>query len=175
MQSELNQICQFPCSQKWDLVYRASRDGFGRQNFHSKCDGIPNSLLVVKSENGFVFGGFTEKGFTYETRVDDSGLILFSLMNPEGKPFIATCIDSGENSVCFSTGGIGFGYKKGQGKYSYDIYVCFNSDVNINSYSNLGNRFKYRDSLCGKENTHLSLTGLRKFKTFEIELFKKGN
>ncbi len=36
---------------KWNLVYRASRDGFASANFHEKCDGISKTLTV----NSFSF------------------------------------------------------------------------------------------------------------------------
>ena len=42
------------------LLYRASRDGDGNQ-FHSKCDGKPNTVTFVKAKNGRKFGGFAEK------------------------------------------------------------------------------------------------------------------
>ena len=33
--------------QKWDLVYRANRDGFESVNFHSKCDDKSNTSIVI--------------------------------------------------------------------------------------------------------------------------------
>jgi hypothetical protein len=44
---------------KWTLLYRGSRDGFGCSDFHSKCDGHSNTVTVILTTKGFIFGGFT--------------------------------------------------------------------------------------------------------------------
>jgi len=44
---------------KWRLLFRASRDGFAAEAFHSKCDKKGPTVTIVKS-GSFIFGGFTE-------------------------------------------------------------------------------------------------------------------
>ena len=44
---------------EWRLLFRASRDGFATQTFHSKCDNKGPTITVVKS-GANIFGGFTE-------------------------------------------------------------------------------------------------------------------
>jgi hypothetical protein len=39
--SELIELCEFSSTDKWTLLYRGTRDGFGVEDFHSKCDGHP--------------------------------------------------------------------------------------------------------------------------------------
>ena len=46
-------------SGKWRLLFRASRDGFAADSFHSKCDDKGPTLTVVRS-GSCIFGGFTE-------------------------------------------------------------------------------------------------------------------
>ena len=48
-----------PPDGKWRLLFRASRDGFAAQNFHSKCDNKGPTVTIVKSGNN-IFEGFTE-------------------------------------------------------------------------------------------------------------------
>ena len=48
---------------EWRLLFRASRDGFAGQTFHSKCDNKGPTITIVKS-GGYIFGGFTEKSWT---------------------------------------------------------------------------------------------------------------
>ena len=48
---------------EWRLLFRASRDGFAGQTFHSKCDNKGPTVTVVKS-GANVFGGFTEISWT---------------------------------------------------------------------------------------------------------------
>ena len=45
---------------KFTLLFRASRDGYGYSNFHSKCDGKVNTLILVETTNRRRFGGYTE-------------------------------------------------------------------------------------------------------------------
>jgi hypothetical protein len=63
--SELMFLCEFQNTLKWNLIYRASQDGFEAANFHSKCDNKPNTLVIIKSENGNIFGGYTDKMFWF--------------------------------------------------------------------------------------------------------------
>ena len=57
---ELIKLCEFSPNDKWTLLYRGTRDGFGADVFHSKCDDHPNTLTLLKAkESSFIFGGFT--------------------------------------------------------------------------------------------------------------------
>ena len=40
-------------------LYQATIDGDGAINFHSRCDNIPNTLVLIKSAGNRRFGGFT--------------------------------------------------------------------------------------------------------------------
>jgi hypothetical protein len=47
----LTKLCAFPYNTKWNLIYRATADGFFAKNFHSKCDkskGLIDFLLVSR-------------------------------------------------------------------------------------------------------------------------------
>ena len=62
-------------------LYQATIDGDGPINFHSRCDNIPNTLVIIKSAGNRRFGGFTSipwssSGGEYK---DDSNAFLFSL------------------------------------------------------------------------------------------------
>lgn len=48
------------------LLYRSTRDGSNSLAFHSKCDGIPNTVTLIQSLNGHVFGGFTRIPWSIE-------------------------------------------------------------------------------------------------------------
>ena len=40
-------------------LYQSTIDGDGGVNFHSRCDNIPNTLVLIKSAGNRRFGGFT--------------------------------------------------------------------------------------------------------------------
>jgi hypothetical protein len=44
---------------KFSLLWRGSRDGFQKEEFHRRCDGHANTLTVILDTNGNIFGGFT--------------------------------------------------------------------------------------------------------------------
>ena len=87
--TELLVLCGFPLNQKWELIYRASKDGFGSNHFHSKCDIKPNTLIVIKSTNGNIFGGYTEQDWAGANRLkNDEKAFIFSLVNKDNKPLV---------------------------------------------------------------------------------------
>ena len=73
------------------MKYRATRDGFSGQNFHTKCDGVSNTLTMIKTTNGNIFGSFAEKAWTSGTSVLDPKAFIISLINKENKP-LKECI-----------------------------------------------------------------------------------
>jgi hypothetical protein len=44
---------------QFKLLWCGSRDGFGLAEFHSRCDGHPNTITVILDIEGNIFGGFT--------------------------------------------------------------------------------------------------------------------
>jgi len=89
------------------LKYRASRDGFHSKDFHSKCDGIEKTLDVIKTTNGNIFGGYTDKAWSsHNENKDDPNAYIFSLVNKEDASFKTICSDNGYSAIgCF--GGMG--------------------------------------------------------------------
>ncbi len=45
---------------KLELIWKATKDGFGANIFHLKCNNIPKTILLVKSKEGLVFGGYND-------------------------------------------------------------------------------------------------------------------
>ena len=69
------------------LLYRASRDGWRVQNFHSKCDGKGATLTAIKTANGCVFGGFSDVTWDSQGRnTTSSKAWLFSIKSLAGTP-----------------------------------------------------------------------------------------
>lgn len=80
-------MTKFPSSAVYTLVYQASKDGFALSDFHSKCDGILNTLLIIKTTSSYVFGGFTTQDWSNEGAFQpDPNAFLFSLINPFNQP-----------------------------------------------------------------------------------------
>ena len=45
---------------KWNICYRASRDGWSGQDFHKHCDNKGPTVVLVKA-NDYIFGGYTDQ------------------------------------------------------------------------------------------------------------------
>ncbi len=164
-------MCEFNVNQKWSLIYRASQDGFEAANFHFKCDNKPNTLVVIKSENGNVFGGYTEQSWHYETggsSKNDPKSFIFSLTNNENNPLK---IKWSKNIaiLCDNTWGPKFGGSKG---VASDIFITDKSNTNL-CHSNLGTSFVHPDYVCGSNEAKSFLAGSNIFKVSEIEVYTK--
>jgi hypothetical protein len=71
------------------LLWRGSRDGFGKDDFYSRCDGHSNTLSLILDAKGDIFGGFTpvEWDSTRYGKGDPSVKgFIFTLKNPHSVP-----------------------------------------------------------------------------------------
>ena len=150
---------------------RPQRDGFRREEFHERCDGIKITVTIVKSEFGRVFGGYTgEVWESYpgmgEWSVDPKAFV-FSLINKDKKPFKALCMD--RDTAIYSQGcqGPRFGLN--------EINIECNSHAHRASSSEFGYTFKHPDYPQGTEKAKTILAGSKYFKTREIEVFVVTN
>ena len=48
---------------RWNLCWRASRDGWAATKFHTNCDGKGASVTIVKVGN-YIFGGYTSTSWS---------------------------------------------------------------------------------------------------------------
>ena len=109
-------MINFPINQRWNLIYKASQDEFEASNFHSKCDNKPITLVIIKSQNGNVFGGYTEQDWSnndpLSVNVDnpDQNAFIFSLINKENRPLKINCSPN-QGIRCNNTKGAVFGGK----------------------------------------------------------------
>jgi len=151
------------------LKYRASRDGFSGKDFHTKCDGVWNSLTIIKTTNGNIFGAFAEKAWTNNTDVKDPQAFIISLINKENNPFKAMSFAGHYALYCDSSKGPCFGHNNGY----FDISIASNSNAKQSSSSYFGNSFKHQDYPKGYARVQAILAGSHTFQTIDIEVFTK--
>ena len=77
----LNNLNKYnPTSYK--IIYKSSIDGDNIKNFHSNCDGEENVLIIIETNKGYKFGGFTAVGFDSSgCELRDDKAFLFSIDN----------------------------------------------------------------------------------------------
>ena len=164
--TELMLLCNFELNFEWELIYRATKDGFEASKFHSKCDKKPNTLVIVKSCNGNVFGGYTEQSW-HQNGVykNDPAAFIFSFINKEKKPLKLKCISSANAIYCDPSYGPRFGG-------GCDLYLSATHQLNQNG-SNLGHSYEHPEYLFQSNEARNFLAGSLVFQTLEIEVYSK--
>ncbi|KAJ5069614.1 pep-cterm sorting domain-containing protein [Anaeramoeba ignava] len=77
--------------------FSAKRDGFDSQNWHKAVDDKGKTLVIIKTKDNFIFGGFTQVGWTNDKSkwseehdggdygyIKDENAFIFSLRNDKG-------------------------------------------------------------------------------------------
>ena len=154
-------------SRNWSLLYQGSRDGFLASHFHSRCDGKSNTLTIVKSNIGNIFGGFTSAHWNSSgSWQEDKNSFLYSLINKENRHLIFEHSSSNKYSI----GSIKqYGPIFGAGN---DICIFDSSNSNTSSYSNLGNTYTHPEYPFNSPKAKTILAGTYNFQVVEIEVFQ---
>ncbi|KAJ5071705.1 hypothetical protein M0811_10114 [Anaeramoeba ignava] len=65
--------------------FSAKKDGFDCKNWHKAVDNKGKTLVIIKTKDNFIFGGFTQVGFNGNSGwINDSNSFIFSLRNDKG-------------------------------------------------------------------------------------------
>lgn len=149
------------------LLYRGTRDGFKGINFHEHADGVNNTLTIVKSKQGNVFGGFLADdwkcsitgGYYYP----DPQSFLFTLINTYNAPQ-KNYAKHNDRFQGYHHCGLGptFG--------GHDLYLADNMNTTTNSYVSLNSG--YDSPTGGYASRHeLYNGGSQYFKVVELEVY----
>jgi len=153
-----------------ELLYRGSRDGFDASSFHTNCDNKGPTVTVIKSTEGFVFGGFTDKSWSsaggWNLYHRSSKAFLFALKSHSriGPTKMRVKTNEVEDAVLHTRSS---GPCFGRGP---DLQICNNSNANVSSCLNIGSTY----SLPAGQTKNF-ITGNENFQVEEIEVFGFGN
>jgi hypothetical protein len=153
----LLKLCEFYSKKEWNLIYRASRDGFEASQFHAKCDNKRNTLIVIKSKSGNVFGGYTEQSWAHSADFyrTDPNAFIFSFINQLNRPIKIKCNNPkyaiGSHNLFCPLFGVGV------------LKISNKSNSNLNSYSNLGHSYTHPDYSFGSNEAKSFLVGSYNF------------
>ncbi len=159
----MGSLCGFSPNDKWTLLYRGTRDGFGAANFHSNCDGHSNTLTILKAHgSSYIFGGYTSINWNgFGQFKSDQDAFLFSLTNKDNQPCKIRQIHTAYSIYCDPDSGPNFGYD--------EINIYNNANTTMGSYSELGQSYKHPQPSQGKS----YLAGSDPFQLSEIEVYRK--
>jgi hypothetical protein len=146
------------------LLYRGSRDGFQASDVHSKCDNESNSVTLIETTKGFIFGGFTpipwDSSGTNKSDPSHTSFI-FTLKNAHNiSPRTFTLSNSSKAIYC----GCDYGPIFGNG---FNIGLRNDFTVKTNNYTDVGGAYVNDTGQNGQE----VLTGEHYFAVKEIEVF----
>lgn len=149
---------------KSELLYKASRDGFDANAFHTKCNNQGATITIIRSTNGYLFGGYTSTPWlpSNGTYSADSNAFLFTLTNPHSIPPTKYPIKPGGANGLYHHVTVGPIFGEG-----HDLHVVPNS--NSAKGSNTSFPYSYTDSTGQGKST---FTGSVNFMTTDIEVFK---
>ena len=153
------------------LIYRATRDGFSSEAFHLKCDGIPNTVTIIKTNSNYVFGGFTAAIWSSDKTLEaDPCAFIFSLRR-HGISNSQKFLISQTNSAIYRHLDYGpvFGVS--------DILIIDKSDINTGSCTFFGHSYELPLAYCRRnEETNKYLAGsYNNWLTTEIEVYRINN
>ncbi|CAF0825844.1 unnamed protein product [Didymodactylos carnosus] len=157
----LNKFCGKP-KQKWQLIYKATRDDFSSASFHRLCDSQCPTITVIQATNGSLFGGYANVPWSSTDQyVKDSSAFLFTLTNPHHiSPTKYYNYQFPQFAVRHH---IEFGPTFGGGS---DIKIESDSNKNDNSYINFPH--SYTDTT---RKGRVTFTGSKNFTTNDIEVY----
>jgi hypothetical protein len=146
------------------LLYRGTRGGFRASNFHTKCDGQSNTMTIILTTQGYIFGGFSPIAWDSSSNYkpdDTRKSFVFSLKNPRNsEPKIFSISDPRFSIRCNASDGPVFGG-------GCDIYIADNCDQNVKSRTGFGHSYTNDTGINGTQ----VLAGQTNFQVKEIEVF----
>lgn len=153
--------------QKWNLIYKGTRDGFTIDDFHRCCDSQGPTMTIIQTLDNYLFGGYTSISWNFhqgvKSGVTDRTAFLFTLTNPHGiSPTKYLIKSSGEHAVVPNAMGPTFG--------QYDLCIYPNSNLNSQSFIKFPTYFL---DTTGKG--YLTFTGSTNFTTKDIEIYRLAN
>ena len=82
----LNKIYEWTEGKNMELLYLGTRDGMSNDTFHNKCNNKGPNISLIKSEKGYIFGGFSSTDWINSSGGYKSapGSFIFTLTNMYG-------------------------------------------------------------------------------------------
>jgi hypothetical protein len=149
-------------NQKWQLIYKAMKNGFDGNICHRCCDNQGPTLTVIQSSNGYLFGGYTAVNWDIKGGwMVDKTAFLFTLINPHNIPPTKYAINPNGTNAILSGSGTGPVF----GEWDIFIYLKDHKDEESNScfpsnYSDSTNR------------GNLTFTGSANFSFTDLEIYR---
>jgi hypothetical protein len=171
-EDEISKLKEWTGYSNWKRIYKASVDGFGANDFHRTCDNRGETLSIIQTENGCIFGGYNPVSWTSQGSYQfDNRTYIFSLKNTTSHNPVRFLNNGPHHSNSYSTfNDSSYGPTFGGG---HDFYISDKANQNNSSYTNLGHSFSVAGYSYGTNQIKNYLCGSYNFKVKDIEVFNK--
>ena len=140
---------------EFKLLFKSSKDGDLLKIFHEKCDNKGPTIIIIKSSNGKIFGGYNPLSWDESNKFkNDSNTFIFSL-DTKAK-YIIEKEEQKKYSIFCGKNAIGFGG-------GFDICIKDQFMKNSNNYSKTPTTFNTKNQY--------ELTGELNFMITELEVY----
>ena len=147
-------------------MYRASRDGWGADAFYSKCRDKVNTITVIKSTEGNVFGGYLDSSWQTNNILSDHAFLFFLKHDEQLTSSIKMRLKYAGPYAAFNGANCyGFGQKL-LGRFNLIIFS--NANSNMKSYIIFDGQ---NENISNNFSTHMNAQKM-KFQAAEIEVFE---
>ncbi len=155
---------QMTHSQDGILLYRATTDGFEASAFHAKCDHKENTITIIKTNDDYVFGGYTAAKWSsnFNEHIEDSKAFIFSLRRRG-----ISC--NYKFNVRYAKYAIFVDPRRGPSFGIKDILIHDKSNIDAGSSTYLGHTY---DNHPDTGHPSKCLEGIANFLTTEIEVYQ---
>jgi len=157
----------------WEPCWRATRDGFAASDFHSGCDARGATVTVIRSTDGYIFGGYSDVDWSGDRGWVTSNDAFLFLLNSAGlgqTPFKARVFQNHANAVYVSSS---FGPTFGGG---HDLLVSSDSNQNTDSNTNWGYTYNLPSGFTYSTTQAKEMAaGTYTFQITEIEVFAQSS
>jgi len=146
----------------FSLIYKATKDGFGKTDFHKTCDNKGPTITLILSDRGFLFGGYApiSWGRTFDGYDTHPDCFLFTITNPHSISPTQYRLRNGNSYALRNGQHVSFGW-------CGDLRIADDSaHLTSDSATNFPRSFI---DTTGKGNA--TFTGEYKFKVVEIEVY----
>jgi len=139
-------------SQIWRLCYRRSTHGASSSTFHSQCNGLGPSVVVLSNNQGRLFGGYASQGWNSNNQYyGDTNSFLFSLTNQHRHSAPG---QYGSGTPYWNYGNQSYGPTWGGG---HDLYI---DNAMSSGYCNLGHNYTCRVGSYSSTQCHSDFCGV---------------
>ncbi|KAJ8313255.1 hypothetical protein KUTeg_009172 [Tegillarca granosa] len=164
----------------FNLLYRASSDGFSAKSFHKKCDNKGPTVTVLFNKDKSMYGGYTSIGWTTAGKYmkDDKAFIFRlyhnGLLKPTNFPVKLRQGCQGCGYLTYSCHSYGRNYN-----FSDDMTVCSRCGSNYYRCASCGGQYEF--NICGIYDnssygpTFGNSTGHHDLQTFTGTISKQGD